>query len=85
MMAVLPHYDPPAIVQPAPTIEVKRKKRRSYSRKYDYSYRYTNRLPTWVYVGMVFMVIGSDGNEYQCTVIAIDEETGTYRCAEYIP
>ena len=78
MIAALPAYEPPAIVQPAPLIEVRRR-RRGGSRDPDIR---RSGLPTWVYVGAVLLLTGDDGSERTCHVIHVDHDRGLYYCAE---
>lgn len=82
MIAALPDYEPPAIVQPAPVIEVKRRRNRDRNEQAQEPVETRPGWPAWLYVGAVIVLTDSDGNESLCTVAAVDYDAGLYWCAE---
>jgi len=81
-MFALPAYDPPAIIEPAPLTEVKKKRSRSRSRADSTpstpSTRRRISIPAWLFIGAVLF----DKNGNRCTVVHIDDVRGLYYCAE---
>jgi hypothetical protein len=83
MLVALPPYDPPAIVMPAPVIEVKRRRNRGSNSDNDRPQATTRPgWPTWFYVGASIVLTNDDGSEQLCTITHIAESTGQYWCDE---
>jgi len=78
MIMDIPHYliDPPAIVE----IGSRRSRARREARRERYEQRRSSRFPTWLFVGAV-IILGDDGEEWNCQVVHVDEATGTFYCA----
>jgi hypothetical protein len=79
-MLALPVFEPPAIVQPAPIIEVKRRRQRGETRNSNDQTR--SGIPAWIYVGAVIVLTGDSGDERVCHVVHVDYARELYYCAE---
>jgi hypothetical protein len=82
MIMDIPHYllDPPAIVEPLVEVSSRRKRARREARRERAEQRRNSRFPAWLFVGAV-IILGDDGQEWECQVVHVDEATGIFYCA----